>query len=143
MSETGNIKITVEVDVNPTEDPDKVLVAIQKVLGNLVLKKVNGEDQARLVGSAEGLESLSAFHELLRKERILDAARKVLFKGLRGDTITFFLNKQVAYVGHISFSQSEGESPLGPIRVDVLCDNPKELINWLTPKTASDRKPQR
>jgi predicted RNA binding protein with dsRBD fold (UPF0201 family) len=136
MNGAENLKITVEVDVNPTEDPDKVQVAVQKVLGNLILKKVNGKDQARLVGCAEGLESLSAFHELLRKERILDAARRVLFKGLRGDTVTFYLNKQVAYVGHISFSQSEGESPLGPIRVEVQCDRPRELIDWLTPKTA-------
>jgi len=136
MNETGNIKITVEVDVNPTEDPGKVQVAVQKVLGDFHLDKIDDEDRTRLVGSAEGLESLSAFHELLRKERILDAARRVLFKGLRGNTVTFYLNKQVAYVGHISFSQSEGESPLGPIRVEVQCDRPKELIYWLAPKTA-------
>jgi predicted RNA binding protein with dsRBD fold (UPF0201 family) len=136
MSGIGNVKITVEVEVNPTEDSDKVLVAVQKVLGDLHLGKVDIEDRARLVGRAEGSESLSAFHELLRRERILDAARRVLFNGLRGNTVTFYLNKQVAYAGHISFSQSEGESPLGPIHVEVQCDRPRELIDWLTPKTA-------
>jgi predicted RNA binding protein with dsRBD fold (UPF0201 family) len=136
MSGIGHVEITVEVDVNPTEDPDKVQVAVQKVLGDLHLEKVDAEDRTRLVGNAEGIESLSAFHELLRKERILDAARRVLFSGLRGNIVTFYLNKQVAYVGHISFSKSEGESPLGPIYVKVQCDRPRELIEWLTPKTA-------
>jgi len=39
-------------------------------------------------------------------------------------------------VGHISFSEPVGESPLGPIRVEVRCEDPRELINWLAPKTS-------
>ena len=81
------------------------------------------------------MESLRKFHDLLRREMILDAARAVLLRGLQGNTITFHLNKQVAYVGHISFSQPVGESPLGPIRVEIRCDDPRGLIDWLAPKT--------
>jgi len=135
MSETGKVKLDVEVKVNMTEDSNKVRVAVQKIFGNLNIQEVESEDESRLVGSAEGLEALDAFYDLLRKERILDAARRMFFNGLRGKTITFFLNKQAAYVGHISFSQPVGESPLGPIRVEIQCDNPKSLIDWLTPKT--------
>jgi len=135
MSETGKVKLDVEVKVNMTEDSNKVRVAVQKIFGNLNIQEVESEDESRLVGSAEGLKALDAFYDLLRKERILDAARRMFFNGLRGKTITFFLNKQAAYVGHISFSQPVGESPLGPIRVEIQCDNPKSLIDWLTPKT--------
>jgi predicted RNA binding protein with dsRBD fold (UPF0201 family) len=135
MNEAGNVKIYVEVEVNPTEDPDKVQVAVQKILGPIQLDKIHSEDRAYLKGTAEGIEQLWAFQELLRKERIRDAARRVLLKGLDGNTVTFYLNKQVAYAGHISFSQPEGESPLGPIQVEVQCDNPRKLIDWLTPKT--------
>jgi predicted RNA binding protein with dsRBD fold (UPF0201 family) len=135
MSEAGNVKIYVEVEVNPTEDPDKVQVAVQKILGPIQLDKIHSEDRAYLKGTAEGIEQLLAFQELLRKERIRDAARRVLLRGLGGDMVTFCLNKQVAYAGHISFSQPEGESPLGPIQVEVQCDNPRKLIDWLTPKT--------
>ncbi len=135
MSETGKVKLDVEVKVNMTEDSNKVRVAVQKIFGNLNIQEVESEDESRLVGSAEGLEALDAFYDLLRKERILDAARRMFFNGLRGKTITFFLNKQAAYVGHISFSQPVGESPLGPIRVEIQCDNPKSIIDWLTPKT--------
>jgi predicted RNA binding protein with dsRBD fold (UPF0201 family) len=65
----------------------------------------------------------------------MDAARRVLSKGLQENTLTFYLNKQVAYAGHISFSQSMGESPLGPIHIEIQCDRPQELIEWLAPKT--------
>jgi hypothetical protein len=135
MSETGNVKIYVETEVNPTEDSNKVQVAVQRVLGPIHLEKIDEEDRAYLKGTTEGLKQLSAFQELLRKERIRDAARRVLLCGLGGNTVTFYLNKQVAYAGHISFSQPEGESPLGPIQVEVQCDNPRKLIDWLTPKT--------
>jgi len=136
MNETSKIRVTVEAEVNPTEDLEKVRTAIHKVLGELQLEVIEEKDEKRLIGKTEGLEALSKFQELLRREQIRDAARTVLFKGLQGNTVTFYLNKQVAYVGHLSFSQPSGESPLGPIRVEIQCDKPRELIEWLAPKTS-------
>jgi predicted RNA binding protein with dsRBD fold (UPF0201 family) len=136
MSGVGNIKLLVEVEVNPTEDTDKVRVAVNKVLGGVKLETVDENDGAIMAGSIEGLKALSSFQELLRKERIRNAARKVFFKGLHGDAVTFYLNKQAAYIGHISFSQPEGESPLGPIHIEIQCDQPRQLIDWLAPRTA-------
>jgi len=132
----GNVEVLIEVDVNPTEGVDRVRVAVQRVFGNINLELVGEGDYKKLVGRASGQESLIHFYELLRRERILDAARTVLLRSVQGNKIIFYLNKQVAYVGHISFSQPYGESPLGPIRVEIRCDSPQDLINWLTPKTA-------
>jgi len=143
MSETEKVEITAQVEVNPTEDPDKVQVAVQKVLGPFPLEKTEIADRIYLKGIAKGLERLSAFQELLKKERIRDAARRVLLRGITGDTVTFFLNKQVAYVGHVSFCQPEGESPLGPIRVEVRCGNSRKLVEWLAPRTAKSQESQR
>ncbi|MBS7654017.1 hypothetical protein KEJ43_02970 [Candidatus Bathyarchaeota archaeon] len=131
----GKVEIKVEVEVNPTEDENKVRVAVQRVFGDIDLQSVKEGDYRRLLGKAKGIESLARFHELLRRERILDAARTVLLRGIQGNKITFYLNKQVAYVGHISFSQPYGESPLGPISVEIQCDDPQSLIDWLTPRT--------
>jgi len=136
MSGTGKVSVSVEVEINPTEDADKVRVAVQKTLGELQIEVIEEDGSKRLVGRAEGQEALSKFQELLRKERIRNAARRVFYDGLRGNTITFYLNKQVGYVGHISFSQSVGESPLGPICVEIQCENPLDLIEWLAPKIA-------
>ena len=136
MSQIGNVEVTVQAEVNPTEDPDKVQVAVQRVLGPFPLEKIEIIDKSYLRGTAEGLEHLSAFQELLKKERIRDAARRVLLRGQVEGTVTFYLNKQVAYAGHASFCQPQGESPLGPIRVEVRCGDPRKLVNWLAPRTA-------
>ncbi len=143
MSEIGNIEVTVQAEVNPTEDPDKVQVAVQRVLGPFSLEKMEIIDRTYLRGKAEGLGQLSFFQELLKKERIRDAARRVLLRGQVGDTVTFYLNKQVAYTGHASFCQPEGESPLGPVRVEVRCGDPRKLVNWLAPKTAKPQENRR
>ncbi len=129
------IVVKAYADVNPTEDPNKVRVAVEKMLGDIQLEIMHDGDRERLVGRSEGREALLRFYDLLRREQILDAARKVLFQGVQNNIIRFHLNKQVAYVGHISFSQSEGESPLGPICVEIESDNPRAVIDWLAPKT--------
>jgi predicted RNA binding protein with dsRBD fold (UPF0201 family) len=60
----------------------------------------------------------------------------VFFGGIRGKTISFCLNKQVAFAGHVSFSEEVAESPLGPIRVTIESENPSQLIDWLASRTA-------
>ncbi|MEM2111678.1 MAG: RNA-binding domain-containing protein [Candidatus Bathyarchaeia archaeon] len=136
MKEPDKIEVSVDTEVNPTEDIDKVRIAVYKVFGELSLEVVEGGNGKLLRGKAKGSEALSKFYDLLRRERILDAARKILFRGIRENKIAFYLNKQAAYAGHISFSQPMGESPLGPIHVEVQCENPRALIDWLAPRTS-------
>ncbi len=129
------VKVYVEVEVNPTESEEKVKKAVENVFGNIQTRIQPTGKGALLTAEAKGLEALTKLYNLLRRERIRDAARGVLFEGLKGNTITFFLNKQVAYAGHISFSKEVAESPLGPIKVEIKCENPRQLIDWLAPRT--------
>jgi len=131
------IKVHVEADINPTEDENKVKRAVENMFGSLNFKVETHEHGANLlVGKGKGKEALTKLQNLLRRERIRDAARRALYEGLGEASLTFYLNKQVAYVDHVSFSKPVGESPLGPIRVEVQCSNPRELIAWLTFKTS-------
>lgn len=126
--------VYVETKVHPTEDPEKVKRAVENVLGNM-----NFEEKPVKQGSllmAEAVNGLTKLQNLLRRERIRGAARVVLLQGTSGKTITFYLNKQAAYAGHVSFSSPSGESPLGPIKVKIQYENPQEVIDWLAPKTA-------
>ena len=129
------IKVYVEAEINPTESEDKVKQAIENIFGNVETKIQPMYKGARLTAETKSLETLTKLQNLLRRERIRNAARRALFEGLNGNTISFYLNKQVAYAGHISFSKETAESPLGPIKIKIQCDNPKELIDWLAPKT--------
>jgi predicted RNA binding protein with dsRBD fold (UPF0201 family) len=127
------VEVHIEADVNPTEDLQKVETAVKNIFENVDFTVKNRG--RTLLAEAKGMDSLRSFGNLLRRERIRSASRRVLFKGLNGKTITFYLNKQVAYVGHVSFSNPVAESPLGPIKVQIRCDKPHALIEFLAPKT--------
>jgi len=129
------VSVYVEVEINPTESEDKVKKAVENVFGSILMQIKPLHKGSLLVAEAEGLEALTPLGNLLRRERIRNAARRVLFEGLNGNVISFCLNKQVAYAGHLSFSKAVAESPLGPIRVRIECENPRELVDWLAPRT--------
>jgi len=129
------VDVHVEVEVNPTEDPEKVRRAMENIFGSTEFEVKPHGRGSLLVAKTKGIDGLTKLYNLLRRERIRDAARRVLFDGLGEKSIVFYLNKQVAYAGHISFSKPVAESPLGPIRIQIRCDNPRELIEWLAPKT--------
>ena len=135
--------VQVEVEVNPTEDLEKVKKAVENIFGILEFE-VKSRNWGRLFkAETRGVEGLTKLYNLLRRERIRGAARKVFFNGLRNSkSFVFYLNKQVAYADHISFSQKTGESALGPIAVQIHCDNPRELIEWLAPKATSNLPPK-
>jgi len=129
------ISVQVEADINPTENEDKVKRAAENMFSNLEWEVKPQRQGSLLVGRGRGIDALTKLYNLLRRERIRDAARGVLYEGLGAKSIIFYLNKQVAYVGHLSFSKPIGESPLGPIKVEIQCSNPRELIEWLAPRT--------
>jgi len=125
----------VETEINPSENEDKVKVAVNNVLANATITIKPSIVGSTLTALAKGQEALFRLRNLLRNDRIRDASRRLFFKSIRGNTITFYLNKQVAYVGHVSFSEKTGESPLGPLSVTIETDNPQQLIEWLAEKT--------
>ncbi len=131
------IIVHVEAEINLTESEDRVKKAVENIFGNVSQQiKVQSVHKGKLLTvDVKGLEALTKLYNLVRRERIRDAARGVLFEGLNGKTINFCLNKQVAFAGHVSFSKEVAESPLGPIRVKIKCENPRGLIDWLAPKT--------
>ncbi len=139
----NDLKIRVEVEVNPTEDLEKVQIAVQNMFGPIDLETKDKTWGKLLTARVTGLEGLTKLSNLFKREQILAAARKVLRSSITDSSITFYLNKQVAYAGHVSFCQQSGESPLGPITVKIDCDDPKKLIAWLAPRPPKRTKPSR
>jgi uncharacterized protein len=129
------VKVILEVDVNPTESEEKVKKAIWNLFGDIPTQTKSASKGSIITAEATGLEYLAGLRNVLHRDRIRDAARRALHKGLYGDTLTFYLNKQVAFVGHVSFSEPEAESPLGPIKVTVRSEDLLQIITWLAEKT--------
>jgi predicted RNA binding protein with dsRBD fold (UPF0201 family) len=128
--------IQIDTEVNPTEDEAKVKRAIENIFSSLQFELKPLKREGLLTARGRGTDGLTKLYNLLRRDRIRDATRSVLYKGISGRSIIFYLNKQVAYAGRVSFSQPSGESPLGPIRVEIRCEDPRKIIDWLAPRTA-------
>lgn len=127
------ITLHIEAEINPTETEPKVREAIEKMFGPMNTQvKPQAKERSLIQADTSDQDALTRFHNLLQREHIRAAARTVLLKGMDRKTLRFCLNKQVAYAGHVSFSQEQSESPLGPIRVEIRSENPKEIIEYLT-----------
>lgn len=129
------VTVFVETEIYPTESEENVRTSIASFLDNTTITVKSVAKGSTLTAVVKGQESLMKLRNMLRNDRIRDAARRFLFKSIRGNMISFCLNKQVAFSGHISFSEQTAESPLGPIRVNIETDNAEQLINWLAEKT--------
>jgi len=127
------LRLLVEVEVKPTEDKEKVEAAVKKIFPTLELS----QNENSLVGKSVRAESLDRLHQLLRGQAIRDSARSVMLRGRRGNLVQFMLNKQVAFVGKVSFTG--GESPLGPIVVTLEAPDIERLIDYLAPRTREEK----
>jgi len=126
----------VETAVNLTESEEKVRTAVANLFAGLPIVVNSSHNGSVLEAKVKGQEALIKFRNLLRNDRIRDAARRALLKSTKNGAVVFCLNKQVAFAGHISFSEEIAESPLGPIKVTIKCDDPRKLVDWLAPRTA-------
>ncbi|MBS7611771.1 hypothetical protein KEJ27_06140 [Candidatus Bathyarchaeota archaeon] len=132
-----NVKIKIRAELNPTEDAAKVEKAIRNIVPSARVRIVEEAGFKYVVGEAESLKALEHMKAKLKARRIRDAARVVMLKWMEPNRVVIFLNKQVSFAGSISFSEPYGESPLGPIRVEIETEDPKSVINWLTSKEST------
>jgi len=109
----------------PTEDREKIVRGILSIFPDA---EFDGTDPITAVSS-----SLDTFAELLKRQRIRDAARQVMRRNARRQSISFSMNKQVATVGKISFS--EEAHPLGDIDVTISAEDLESLIDTVAPNT--------
>lgn len=120
------MKVEITCPIYPSEDPEKVRTAIERIFPGAEIV----EDKKGLKGNTDNLDH---FSKQIRKQKILDTTRSVLLKGKRGNVTRFFLNKQVAFVGKISFC--EEKTILGTMRVVVEDDELDAVIENVAPET--------
>jgi predicted RNA binding protein with dsRBD fold (UPF0201 family) len=130
----NDITVNIEVEVNKTEDTEKVKQAVQNIFGAVTFDAKPKTWGQLLKAKTNGTEGLTKLSNMLKRAQILAAARKVLRSGTDETSITFYLNKQVAYAGHVSFSEQTAESPLGPIKVVINASDPRKLVDWIAPR---------
>ena len=122
------IEVTVYSAVQLTEKVERVVLAIENLFPGLIM-----DIRTDRIDAYDGPQSLRKLHQLLRSQKILDAARSVLQRGLSGNTIQFNLSKQAAYMGIVSFPVQE--EPLGSLNIQIQFPEGERVIDWLAPVT--------
>ena len=125
------VELKVEATVNPSENPQLVINAIEMVMGRCSPEFRYG---SRVVGRAVGIEPLFVLYEQVRSRSAMGVLRRMLLDNRAGDSTWFFLNKQAATAGIATVVDAEEESPLGPIRVTISCEELDVLVDWLVPE---------
>jgi predicted RNA binding protein with dsRBD fold (UPF0201 family) len=123
------LEAEITAPVYDTEKRDRVADAITGVFPDAEPALRHGE----LHATVHDLEHLS---ELLHRQAILDTARGVFFGNQRGDTFSFRVKKQAAFVGVVNFAVGD-PAELGDIHVRVTVDEPsvEAYIDHVAPPT--------
>jgi uncharacterized protein len=128
---TSRIDLKVEAIVNPSEDIQKVIDAIANLFTRC---SPEVSFRSRVVGRAVGSDSLAILYEQVRSRSAMGVLRRMLLDNRVGDSTSFLLNKQAATSGIAAVIEEEQESPLGPIRVTISCEELDALVDWLVPE---------
>jgi predicted RNA binding protein with dsRBD fold (UPF0201 family) len=128
---TSQINLKVEATVNPSERTQKVIDAIITLFARCSPELSH---RSKVVGRAVGSDSLARLYEQVRSRAAMSVLRRKLLENRAGDSTWFFLNKQAATSGIAAVIEDEQESPLGPIRVTISCEELDALIDWLVPE---------
>jgi len=116
--------IRIKTHINPTEDPEKVKKAIQNIFGDIDIR----QNQDTLIAEMDETQ-LTEFRNRINQDRIRTTLNVVLTRWVDGDYLSFGLNRQAAYAGHVSLNLTQ-EDPMGPIQVQIR-GNVTEVINYL------------
>ena len=118
--------IRISCRINPTESPKKVRKALTNLFGDIEFMEAEDMFTAEL----EDYLSLRELRVRIAQDKIRTTMSNVLTRWTDGGRLSFGLNRQAAFAGHVSLTL-ENEDPLGPIQVLVEGDV-EELVTFLT-----------
>lgn len=118
--------IRVKAQIQPTEDPEKVKKAITNLFGDISL---NIEEDL-ISGRLTEITQLRELRSRIAQDRIKATLNKTLTRWIKDDYLSFGLNRQAAYAGHVSLNLTN-EDPMGPIQVQIR-RNATEIVEYLT-----------
>jgi predicted RNA binding protein with dsRBD fold (UPF0201 family) len=130
------LRVIVEAEVRPTESEEKVKRAVLAIVKPSTLSTESLYGGFKLIrAECNSLECLEPLKNMARKQQVEPALRSYLLKYKQASRIVLLLHKQAAYVEKLSLIDSERESPLGPIKLEIECSSEEELrevIEYLT-----------
>ena len=125
-----NQKTTIQIfcEINPSEDPEKVKLAINNIFPDLTLEITDTE----ITGKSNGIKILSQISKSIHENNIKKTYQRILKNNSNGDSSWFYLNKQAAFVNTVALCSEANESSLGPIKVILRSNDIEQVINSIT-----------
>ena len=125
-----NQKTTIQVfcQINPSEDPDKVKIAVNNIFPDIKLETFDTE----IIGKTTNFSSLSQISKSIHEKNIKNAYQRILKNNNDGESTWFYLNKQAAFVNTVALCSEANESSLGPIKVILRSNDIEQVIESIT-----------
>ncbi|MFH1179891.1 MAG: RNA-binding domain-containing protein [Candidatus Bathyarchaeota archaeon] len=111
--------IKIKAQIQPTEDPEKVTKALTNLFGNIQLNHDHEENM--ITGKIEEITQLKELRNRIAQDRIRTTLSNTLTRWMDDDYLSFGLNRQAAYAGHVSLNLTN-EDPMGPIQLQIRGD---------------------
>ena len=124
-------KIEIYAAVNPSEDPEKVKLAVSKIISNADYQYKEGSIKA----TSRELDSLSKIQETIHSHRTNRVYQRQMKYNMKEDSTWFYLNKQAAYVDVVAICEESEESAMGPIKVIIHSKDLDKIMDWLAHET--------
>ena len=137
------MKSTIRCLVHPTEDIQRVEVAIENLLGPITLSRTELDEYTELYSTEINKTHFAILRQSVYDKRIINAVRVRLLKNLDEFTTFAFFDKQAAYAGKLRLIDNTHEDPpLGSIeiRFDFKSESLfEEFLDWFSPRTKDGR----
>jgi predicted RNA binding protein with dsRBD fold (UPF0201 family) len=125
-----NQKTTIQIfcEINPSEDPDKVKLAVSNIFPDLTLDITDTDITAK----SNNIQILLQISKAIHENNIKKTYQRILKNNSNSDSSWFYLNKQAAFVNTVALCSEANESSLGPIKVILRSNDIEQVINSIT-----------
>jgi hypothetical protein len=125
-----NQKTTIQIfcEINPSEDPEKVKLAINNIFPDLTLEITDTD----ITGKSNNIQILSQISKSIHENNIKKTYQRILKNNSNRDSSWFYLNKQAAFVNTVALCSEANESSLGPIKVILRSNDIEQVIDKIT-----------
>ena len=125
-----NQKTTIQIfcEINPSEDPEKVKLAVNNIFPDLTLEVTDTD----ITGKSNNIQILSQISKSIHENNIKKTYQRILKNNSNSDSSWFYLNKQAAFANTVALCSEANESSLGPIKVILRSNEIEQVINSIT-----------
>ena len=125
-----NQKTTIQIfcEINPSEDPEKVKLAINNIFPDLPLEITDND----ITGKSTNIQVLSQISKSIHENNIKKTYQRILKNNSNSDSSWFYLNRQAAFVNKVALCSEANESSLGPIKVILHSNDIEHVIDSIT-----------